>query len=419
MDTFTSVMLFFSLCLLIAGTVLSFMSHDKFRPLIWRGGLHDLGVACLGLACPGTMGTAGFFLYLAFQFVVRALAWTSLDVLKPAQDAEPSGSDLWALRGVGQRAPIMGKFFAFAMLATVGGSIFFVPEGRFLIAAASVSQVPEVPQFFYIMLFTAATSTVQVWLMARVACCVLFDKPQHAYIIDDTPSKASLVLAVIAALMGIFKSSLLSFMCALCGFSMHHSAPHISSSILYIAAFVVAICFWLYVERVAIGIALAGSVIALLSVFIASTTAMSHMFLVLVSIGCVTICLYSIGYMAHDKHRAWYWFFLLLTFSALAGIVSSDSVADIYGYGFWEMMTFASFILVAHESNRTARSAAVKYFVMCCGGALFMLPGIILLSSDAGQIRAISVANELAEAINSVYMRRSVSEIFGGQGAEI
>ena len=392
MDTFTSVMLFFSLCLLIAGTVLSFMSHDKFRPLIWRGGLHDLGVACLGLACPGTKGTAGFFLYLAFQFVVRALAWTSLDVLKPAQDAEPSGSDLWALRGVGQRAPIMGKFFAFAMLATVGGSIFFVPEGRFLIAAASVSQVPEVPQFFYIMLFTAATSTVQVWLMARVACCVLFDKPQHAYVIDDTPSKASLVLAVIAALMGIFKSSLLSFMCALCGFSMHHSAPHISSSILYIAAFVVAICFWLYAERTAIRIAVAATVLGLLSIVLLPSTPLAQMFLLLVGIAGVVIAVYSVDYVSHDKRKAWYWFFLLLTFSSLAGVVSSDNVADIYGYGFWEMMTFTSFILVAHEANRTARNAAIKYFVMCIGGALFMLPGIILLSSDAGQLRALSNA---------------------------
>ena len=396
MDTFTSVMLFFSLCLLIAGTVLSFMSHDKFRPLIWRGGLHDLGVACLGLACPGTMGTAGFFLYLAFQFVVRALAWTSLDVLKPAQDAEPSGSDLWALRGVGQRAPIMGKFFAFAMLATVGGSIFFVPEGRFLIAAASVSQVPEVPQFFYIMLFTAATSTVQVWLMARVACCVLFDKPQHAYIIDDTPSKASLVLAVIAALMGIFKSSLLSFMCALCGFSMHHSAPHISSSILYIAAFVVAICFWLYAERTAIRIAVAATVLGLLSIVLLPSTPLAQMFLLLVGIAGVVIAVYSVDYVSHDKRKAWYWFFLLLTFSSLAGVVSSDNVADIYGYGFWEMMTFTSFILVAHEANRTARNAAIKYFVMCIGGALFMLPGIILLSSDAGQLRALSNAAPVA-----------------------
>ena len=396
MDIFTSVMLFLSLCLLIAGTVLSFMSHDKFRPLIWRGGLHDLGVACLGLACPGTMGTAGFFLYLSFQFVVRALAWTSLDALKPAQDAEPSGSDLWALRGVGERAPIMGKMFALAMLATVGGSIFFVPEGRFLIAAASVAQVPGSPQYFYIMLFTAATSTVQVWLMARVACCVLFAKPQHDYVIDDTPSKTSLVLAVIAALMGIFKSSLLSFMCALCGFSMHHSAPHISSSILYLAAFVVAICFWLFAERAAIRIAVASTVVALAAIVLHPSTPLAQMFLLLVGIAGVVVAVYSVDYMAHDKHKAWYWFFLLLTFSSLAGVVSSDNVADIYGYGFWEMMTFTSFILVAHEANRTARHAAIKYFVMCIGGALFMLPGIILLSSDAGQLRALSSAAPVA-----------------------
>ena len=40
-------------------------------------------------------------------------------------------------------------------------------------------------------------------------------------------------------------------------------------------------------------------------------------------------------------------------------------------------------------------------------------------NKPGSKIRAISVANELAEAINSVYMRQSVSEIFGGRGAEI
>ncbi len=396
MDTFTSVMLFFSVCLVTAGTVLSFLSHDKFRPLIWRGALHDLGMGCLGLACPGSMGTAGFFLYLVFQFVVRGVAWTSLDVLKPAQDKDGSGNDLWALRGVSERAPISGRLFAFAMLATVGGSIFFVPEGRFLIAAAAVSQVPGTPEFFYIMLYAAGTSTVQVWLMARVACCVLFDKPQQRYVIEDTPGKLTIGLAVVAALMGIFKSSLLSFMCALCGFDMHHSAPHISSSILYIAAFIVVFCFWLYAERTAIRLAVASTVIGLLAIILWPSTPLAQMFLLLVGIAGVVIAVYSVDYMSHDKHKAWYWFFLLLTFSSLAGVVTSDNVADIYGYGFWEMMTFTSFILVAHEADRTARDAAVKYFVMCIGGALFMLPGIILLSSDAGQLRALSAAAPVA-----------------------
>ena len=40
-------------------------------------------------------------------------------------------------------------------------------------------------------------------------------------------------------------------------------------------------------------------------------------------------------------------------------------------------------------------------------------------NKPGSKIKSISVANELAEAINSVYMRRSVSEIFGGTGAEI
>ena len=40
-------------------------------------------------------------------------------------------------------------------------------------------------------------------------------------------------------------------------------------------------------------------------------------------------------------------------------------------------------------------------------------------NKPGSKIRAISVATELAEAINSVYMRQSVSEIFGGRGAEI
>ncbi|MDO5537037.1 MAG: proton-conducting transporter membrane subunit [Desulfovibrionaceae bacterium] len=283
------------------------------------------------------------------------------------------------------------------MLATVGGSIFFVPEGRFLIATSAVSQVPEVPWYFLIMLLAAATGTVQVWLMSRVACCVLFDEPHQGTFIDDTVSVKTIVLAVIAAVLCIFKTPLLNFAVWVCGAApIHHSSPHISSWIFYGAAFLVALCYWLYMERIAIAIVVATAVICLLTVFAAPMTPMAQMFLVLVSMGAVIISVYSIGYMSHNNRKGWYWFFLFLTFSALCGIVSSDSVAEIYGYGFWEMMTFATFILVAHEGTPTARNAATKYFVMCCGGALFMLPGIILLSTDAGQIRAISAVAPVA-----------------------
>lgn len=396
MTIFTSVMLFFSVVLLIGGTILSFASHDNFRQLIWRGGLHDLGLACLGLACPGVLGTAGFVLYFGFQLVVRLLALSALSTLQPGKRL-PKQNDMWILRGAVRTAPVVGTIFAFAMLATVGGSIFFVPEGRFLIATVSISQVPEVPWYFLIMLLSAATGTVQVWLVSRVALCVLFDEPHPGKFIDDTVSKRTLVLAIVASLLCIFKTPLLNLAVWICDATpIHHGSPHISSWILYGAAFLVVLFYWLYMERVALGIGIAATVLSLLSILISPMTPMAQMFLILISVGSIVITVYSIGYMAHDKRKSWYWFFLFLTFSALCGIVSSDSVAEIYGYGFWEMMTFATFILVAHEGNRTARNAAIKYFVMCCGGALFMLPGIILLSTDAGQIRAISAVAPVA-----------------------
>ena len=36
--------------LLLAGTFLCVLSHDKFKQLIIRGCLHDAGIACIGLA---------------------------------------------------------------------------------------------------------------------------------------------------------------------------------------------------------------------------------------------------------------------------------------------------------------------------------------------------------------------------------
>lgn len=396
MTIFTTVILFLSACLLIGGTVLCFISHDNFRQLIWRGGLHDLGLACIGLACPGAVGTAGFVLYLGFQVVVRLLALNCLDTLQP-KDKGPFGIDTWTLRGAARSAPVVGTIFVFAMIATVGGSIFFVPEGRFLIAMSAVSQVPGHPIFFMLMLLAAATGTVQVWLMSRVACCMLFDEPHPGMQWNNTLSTRIIGYAVAASVLCIFKTPLLNLAIWICGEpALHHGSPHISSWLFYIAAFAVAILYWLYMERAAILVALGTSVLCFLTVLIAPATPMSQMFLVLVSLGAVVVSVYSMGYMEHDKRKAHYWFFLMLTFSALSGIVSSDSVAEIYGYGFWEMMTFATFFLVAHESTPTARSAATKYFVMCCGGALFMLPGIILLSSDAGQLHAISAVAPVA-----------------------
>lgn len=94
-------------------------------------------------------------------------------------------------------------------------------------------------------------------------------------------------------------------------------------------------------------------------------SANSRLFLLLIVLVALVVGVYSLGYI-RDERRGWYWFFLLLTFASLAGIVSTPDTASMYGY--WELMTFASYFLVVHEGRRTAFEAGLKYYVMCAGG---------------------------------------------------
>ena len=105
------------------------------------------------------------------------------------------------------------------------------------------------------------------------------------------------------------------------------------------------------------------------------------LFLVMIGFIAFIVSVYSLGYMAHAHRQGWYWFFLLLTFASLAGIVSTPDMAAMYGY--WELMTFASYFLVVHEADRVAFDAGFKYYLMCAGGA----PADAARHAAAGQRR--------------------------------
>ena len=76
---------------------------------------------------------------------------------------------------------------------------------------------------------------------------------------------------------------------------------------------------------------------------------------------------YSTNYIEEDGRKHWYWFFLLLTFGALLNIVTTDNIGTLASQ--WEVMTWASFALVAWERTSKARDAAIKYVVLCCSAA--------------------------------------------------
>ena len=99
---------------------------------------------------------------------------------------------------------------------------------------------------------------------------------------------------------------------------------------------------------------------------------------------------YSTNYIEEDGRKHWYWFFLLLTFGALLNIVTTDNIGTLASQ--WEVMTWASFALVAWERTSKARDAAIKYVVLCCSAAYLMIVGFFMIGGNHTQYGEI-VAN--------------------------
>ncbi|MBR6467917.1 MAG: hypothetical protein IKT16_07155 [Desulfovibrio sp.] len=326
MSTMGLVVLACAAVLLLAGTVLCILSHDNVKQLILRGALHDAGIVCIGLACPGAEAKAGLVMYAAFQLLSRLLALKSLSSLKACACTDTEGRDLWTLRGAGRLMPFSGALFTFGMLAAVGGSAFLVPEGRYLVTSAAVQLVQQSAWAFYTVLLAAAATTVQVWLAVACVNAIMLDKaPANAARPGAGFGKTALMLAGALAVFGLFRTPILSLFAAAGGFEVAHSSAHASFWILYLGAFAAGFVCWLGMEKGGAYVGTIVSALALAAVALSPAAPLSQLFLVLVTAGALAISVYSIGYMAHGERQGWYWFFLLLTFASLAGIVSSAS----------------------------------------------------------------------------------------------
>jgi multicomponent Na+:H+ antiporter subunit A len=95
------------------------------------------------------------------------------------------------------------------------------------------------------------------------------------------------------------------------------------------------------------------------------------------------IVLYAAGYMADDA-RAWQFHACLLFFmGAMLGLVLADNMLALFV--FWELTTYASFLLVGFKyQTPKARTAARMALVITAGGGLALLGGLVLLGQVAG-----------------------------------
>lgn len=407
----SSAMLFVSglLPLSIGAALLAYAAYwairqrkDPRRLILW-GGLHDLGVGFMGVcAAMSGVGITGLLLYVIFQLAARFLAWRALDRLELAAGVERSvngqsagkfpgifapGLSIDALTGMGNALPWLGSAFVLGLLAAIGGSPFLVPEGRSLIVTGILEVMP-VGGFACLMIMAAAT-TIFIWLYVDAAR-VIFLQPRPdgmpaAKIADisadkSIPGRWVWILGIIVAFLGVFRTPVSDGIGALFGISIAENITHISYWFYYGGAFATGLAFLRRV-RVAPQIGVLFFALAFASVCIDPAGPLANFFLFFTTLVGFVAAVYSVSYVHY--RQGWYWFFLLLTFASLAGIVSSQNVAAMFSY--WELMTFASYFLVAHDGTRKAFDAALKYYVMCAGGAIFMLPGLLALGIFAFQ----------------------------------
>lgn len=94
--------------------------------------------------------------------------------------------------------------------------------------------------------------------------------------------------------------------------------------------------------------------------------------------------IFSKEYFRHYHSRNRYYFFMLLTLGSIIGVFLSD---DLYTtFIFFEIMSFTSYVWVAHDEKREALKAAETYLAVAVIGGLVMLMGLFMLYTAVGTL---------------------------------
>ena len=396
--------------------------RERGRPglLILWGGLVDLGLALMGFGL-GPSGDVGSVMIVIYHALARLAAWIGLSGLV----ASPYSCVANDIRGALHRNPVGAVLLAFALEASLGISPAMTPEGQHLVLHAMAMHSVDVPLGGPVLAIIMALGyTVLLWLSAEIVLQVCFTRPDepvctsvplgggtYARALFDhetelmgapygswcpfvlnrwskTPAAISLyVLLGVLVALGLGRFLVQDFGAWLIGIDPHTLVElegpwHITPLLLYVGSFLVLCPRIIYPAwRATYTIALFAA--AFLLSYWSDLPALSRLFSLIISgIGTLVAC-YSTRYIAEDGRKHWYWFFLLLTFGALLNLVTTDNIGTFSSQ--WEVMTWASFALVAWERTSKARDAAIKYVVLCCSAAYLMIVGFFMIGGNNTQ----------------------------------
>ena len=396
----------FSLSAVLAGSLLMFgahlaalLRHRDLLMVVLLSFTAELGTSLAGYGTGTVSGLTGSGLHLLYQTTAHLTAMLALISL-----GRGAGSfRLDALTGIGSARPVTSAVFGFAMVASLGLTPFKGAISR----PATLYGMVETGQWIPALLVLAGT-VLALWYTLKIVLPVCFstDKKISADQVETgrapffTP--LALILAGVLAVLHAMPETVVHWvehLASLTGAPGHlprfESPWPAAATVPYVGGFMLVVAAR-FLPRTLKGLPVLETGAALLSaaslalVFTAGVSPLSLLFAAIMGFISLAVIVYSAGYMRGHGHASRYWLFLLLMQGSLTGLCLARDLGSLYG--FWELMTLSSAILVIHDQTGKALRAGFKYFFMCGAGAYALLFGILVLHAGTGSFEFTALA---------------------------
>lgn len=129
---------------------------------------------------------------------------------------------------------------------------------------------------------------------------------------------------------------------------------------------------------------------------------LSWIMLLITSTLWLSVGIYARDYMPVEHHRDRFYLFLSVTYTGVLGMVMAADILTMFL--FFELMTLASYLLVAHKENTDSIVAGNRYLFMGIAGGLSVLLGIILMQFYTDHLDFALLAGDLRDAGSIQYV---------------
>lgn len=381
--------------ILLLCEILALRQSKKLMNLLIFSSIAEIGYILLGIGTGTFTGQTGAFLHLEYQVLMRGLVF----IAAAAIISKAGTQEVEKLKGTGKNSPFLATMFAFGIFSVMGISPFKGSISKFVLIYSNLEQSEYI---------TAAIamigSVIEAWYFIHVIQKVCFEEAKEEKETSQKPvpmftNIVVTVLAALTALTSLFPETLIKLAENLASSvfgSKINELPAFDTPwsmlvmVPYIGAFVVFIIGHFLPKSRGILAAAIGVATLYLIWMDNSIDGLSRMFALLITFVVLMAAVFSVGYFKGKSHNNRYFFFLLLTLGSLIGVATSDQFGNFYV--FWELMTWASYLLIVQEPTERALKAGFKYFMMCTTGAYFMQFGILSLHSkvETFDMKAIS-----------------------------